>query len=48
MIWTCSKNDKRKVTKRSYDIASTWKKETRKIFTWGLGIKGLKGEKGLV
>jgi hypothetical protein len=30
LVWTCSKTGRRKVTKRSNEMASTWKKKTRK------------------
>jgi hypothetical protein len=49
MVWSCSKNGRRKVAKRSYEMAPTGKKKLgRPKLAWAEGIKGLRGEKGFM
>ena len=49
MVWPRSKNGRREIAKRSYEMASTGKKKTGgPELTWAEGIKGLMGEKGLM
>ena len=49
MAWTCSKNGREKIAKRSDEMASTGKKKRgRPKPTWAEGIRGLMGEKGLM
>jgi len=49
MIWTCFKNGRGKITKRSYEMASPGRrKRGRPKRTWAEGIRGLMGEKGLM
>jgi hypothetical protein len=49
MVWPCSKNGRRKIAKRSYEMASTGRrKRGRPKLTWAEGIKGLMGEKELM
>ena len=48
VVWTCSKNGKGEIAKRSYEMASTRKKNRgRPKLTWARGTRGLMGEKGL-
>jgi hypothetical protein len=49
MVWTCPKNGRGEIAKRSHEMASTRKKKRgRPKLTWARGIGGLMGEKGLV
>jgi hypothetical protein len=48
VVWTCPKNGKGEIAKRSYEMTSTGKKKTgRPKLTWAEGIRGLMGEEGL-
>jgi hypothetical protein len=49
LVWPCSKNGRRKIAKRSYEMASIGKKKRGKPkLTWAEAIKGLMREKGLI
>ena len=49
MVWTCSKNGRGKIAKRSDEIAPIRKtKKGRPKLTWAERITGLMGEKGLM
>jgi hypothetical protein len=46
MVWTCSKNGRGKVTKRSYEMASTRRrKQGSPKLTWAEVIRGMMGER---